>query len=34
MFNVRDTNLEALKAKKSAVMKGYMEDNFINFFVP
>ena len=34
MFNVRDTNLEALRAKKSAVMTGYMEDKFINFFIP
>lgn len=34
MFNVKDTNIEALRAKKSAIMKGYMEDNFINFFVP
>lgn len=26
MFSVKDTNLEALRAKKSAVLKGYMED--------
>ena len=34
MFSVKDTNMEALKSKKSAVLKGYMEDEFINFFVP
>ncbi len=33
-FNVTDTNIEALKAKKSAVSKGYMHDAFINYFVP
>ena len=34
MFSVKDTNLEALKSKKSAVIKGYMEDDFIHYFVP
>jgi len=34
MFSVKDTNIEALKSKKSAVCKGYFKDNFINFFVP
>lgn len=33
MFNVTDTNIEALKSKKSAVLKGYMEDDFIHYFV-
>ena len=33
-FTVTDTNLAALKAKKSAVDLGYMKDDFINFFVP
>lgn len=28
------TNLEALRSKKSAVQKGYMKDEFINYFVP
>lgn len=34
MFSVKDTNIEALKSKKSAVLKGYMEDKFIEYFVP
>ena len=34
MYSVKDTNIEALKAKKSAIAKGYMKDGFINFFVP
>ena len=33
-FTVTDTNLAALKAKKSAVDLGYMKDAFIHFFVP
>jgi hypothetical protein len=33
-FSVTDTNIEALKAKKSAVILGYMKDEFINFIVP
>jgi len=33
-FSVTDTNVEALKAKKSAVILGYMKDEFINFIVP
>jgi O-methyltransferase involved in polyketide biosynthesis len=33
-FSVTDTNLEALKAKKSAVILGYMKDDFINCIVP
>lgn len=33
MFSVKDTNIEALRAKKAAVLKGYMEDDFINYFV-
>jgi len=34
MITVKDTNIEALKAKKSAVLKGYMKDQYINIFVP
>lgn len=33
-FTVKDTNLEALRAKKSAIECGYMKDAFINYFVP
>jgi len=33
-LSVTDTNIEALKAKKSAVILGYMKDEFINFIVP
>lgn len=33
-FTVKDTNLEALRAKKSAVECGYMKDAFIDYFVP
>ena len=33
-FSVKDTNLEALRAKKSAVELGYMKDAFIDYFVP
>ena len=33
-FDVTMTNLEALRSKKSAVLKGYMKDEFINFFIP
>ena len=33
-FKVEDTNLEALRAKKSAIDLGYMQDNFVRFFVP
>jgi len=34
MFSVQDTNIEALKSKKAVVLKGYMNDDFINYFVP
>lgn len=33
-ISVKDTNLEALKAKKSALECGYMKDDFIDYFVP
>lgn len=33
-FTVKDTNLEALRAKKSAIESGYMKDAFIDYFVP
>ena len=33
-LHVTDTNLVALKSKKSAVDLGYMKDNFIQYFVP
>lgn len=33
MYSVKDTNIEALRAKKAAVLKGYMEDDFIDYFV-
>ena len=33
-FKVEDTNLEALRAKKSAIDRGYMQDSFVRFFVP
>lgn len=33
-FSVTDTNLVALKSKKSAVELGYMRDVFISYFVP
>jgi len=33
-FSVKDTNMEALRAKKSAIECGYMKDAFINYFVP
>lgn len=33
-FSVKDTNLEAMKAKKSAIECGYMKDAFIDYFVP
>ena len=33
-LHVTDTNLVALKSKKSAVDLGYMKDHFIHFFVP
>ena len=33
-FSVTDTNLVALKSKKSAVDLGYMHDEFIHYFVP
>lgn len=30
--NIQDTNKEALRAKKSAILKGYFKDDFINIF--
>lgn len=33
-FSVKDTNMEALRAKKSAIECGYMRDAFIDYFVP
>lgn len=33
MIRVSDTNLEAMKAKRSAQLLGYFEDKFIEVFV-
>lgn len=33
-LTITDTNLVALKSKRSAVDLGYMQDKFIHFFVP
>jgi hypothetical protein len=33
MLSVSDTNLEAMKAKRSACLLGYFEDPFVEVFV-
>jgi hypothetical protein len=33
MLSVSDTNLEAMKAKKSACLLGYFSDRFVDVFV-